>query len=348
MHNLAVAVESFHSAIDIALVSSGVESLACAALLAASGNRVQLRGRERQLSASLRCEQPNGSQVVQPRLLQFAPVPREADGYVRNPDVVILHARARDYTAALDAVAENVHPGQTIFIIDAPLFTAFEISRRMNKLKKRMAVNVLEVGPLFGSSWIDNGIVNVAGANSQISICGRTINETRAGLSVGRQLWNDLVPCSNVFERRLAQSARLTGAARRLFAVMGSRGEEDCAPKDESSLTGAENSIIAAMENELQQLGRLFNISVPRELPFEPLSDSLDREREELANVIRQDLVLITDLAKLARVPLPTIDSIIELASVTLGRDLRKEGRCLADLGLIGMDFREIVELINS
>ncbi len=348
MHNLAVAIESYTSALDIALVSSGVDSLACAALLAASGQRVQLRGRDRQQSASLRYERPDGVALPQSRVLQFSPVPRESDGYVRGADVVIVHARARDYAEALDAVAAGVHPGQTIFIIDAPLFTAFEVSRRMAKLKKRMAVNVIETSPLFRSSWMENGIVNVAGLAAQTSICGRTVNETRAGLSIGSQLWKDLVPASNVFERRLAQSARLLGAAQRLFAIMGAQNGQECARKDSSSFTGAEHSIITAMENELQMLGKMFNISVPREQLFEPLSDSLDREREELSTVIRQDLVLITDLAKLAYLQVPTIDSIIELASVTLGQDLRREGRGLSDVGLIGMDFREIVELINS
>jgi hypothetical protein len=50
----------------------------------------------------------------------------------------------------------------------------------------------------------------------------------------------------------------------------------------------------------------------------------------------------------LARLPVPTIDAVIELASCITHRELRKEGRGLHELGLVGLDVREIVELINS
>ncbi|MBY0548508.1 MAG: NAD/NADP octopine/nopaline dehydrogenase family protein [Candidatus Obscuribacterales bacterium] len=340
MNNLAVAVEGFSSALDIAFVSSGLESLACASWLAAAGQRVQLRGNDRHRPASI-CYERNDADHTHAQPVQFLPPAREADGYVRSPDIIVLHARASDYKRALDTVAAEVLPGQTIFIIDAPLMTAFELSERLHAQHQRAAVNIIETGPLFNACKMTGATMHITGAATQVPICGRTVNETRAGLSIGRAFWKNLVPASNVFERRLVHSARILGAAQRLFAIMGTR-------KGQDSLTGAEQSILTAMTNELQSLGKHLNVSIPKDQSFEPMSESLAVEREELATVVREDLILITELAKLAYVPVPTIDSIIELATVTLGQDLRKESRSLADLGLIGMDFHEIIELVNA
>ena len=348
MHNLAVAVEGFSSALDIAFLSSGVESLACASLLAAAGQQVQLRGHDRLRPTSLIHERADRLGIPGTQLLHFAPLLQEADGYVRSPDILMVHGRAADYNEALNIVANDARAGQTLFIIDAPLLTAFELGQRLDKLGKQLSVNIIETGPLFHSCKVDNSIVYITAATSQVSICGRTINETRAGLSIGRTFWKDLVPASNVIERRLAHGNPLLGAAQRLFAVMSAQRGQECASKEPSTLTSAEQSIIASMRNELQTLGKQFNISVPQEPPFSQLSESLQKERDELATLVRQDLVLVSDLAKLAYISTPTIDSIIELAGVTLGRDLRREGRTLEDLGLIGMDFHEIFELINS
>jgi hypothetical protein len=44
----------------------------------------------------------------------------------------------------------------------------------------------------------------------------------------------------------------------------------------------------------------------------------------------------------------PAIDKIIDDTSKLVARDLRAEGRRLSDLGLVGMDVREIIELVNS
>lgn len=348
MNNLAVAVESFSSALDIALVSSGVESLACASLLAANGQRVELRGKDRQHPSAVKFERADRLDQIDTRPVQFTPRSRDDEGYVRSPDVLILHARAADYSEALNTVASEARPGQTIFLIDAPLMSVFELSERMQSVHNRAAVNVIETGQLFSSCRFTGQTIQVSGPATQISLCGRTVNETRAGLSLGRSFWKNLMPASNVFERRLVESGRILGAAQRLFAVMSAQGGKNCASKGQSSLTGAEQSILSAMTAELQSLGKHLNVSIPSDLSFEPLSESLDTEREELSLLVKQDLVLISELSKLAYVPVPTIDSIIELASVTLGKDLRKGSRTLADLGLIGMDFNEIFELVNA
>ncbi len=57
-------------------------------------------------------------------------------------------------------------------------------------------------------------------------------------------------------------------------------------------------------------------------------------------------LVFLTDLARVLGVATPTMDALIQLTSVVLGRDLRAEGaRTLASLGLEGLTRTELVAL---
>ena len=45
---------------------------------------------------------------------------------------------------------------------------------------------------------------------------------------------------------------------------------------------------------------------------------------------------------------MPVLNSVVELASAVTQSDLARHGRTLQDLGLVGFDVAEIVELINS
>jgi opine dehydrogenase len=57
-------------------------------------------------------------------------------------------------------------------------------------------------------------------------------------------------------------------------------------------------------------------------------------------------MVLFTDLARRLGVPTPVMDSIIELTSVVLERDLREEApRTLGSLGLEGLSDEQLISL---
>lgn len=65
-----------------------------------------------------------------------------------------------------------------------------------------------------------------------------------------------------------------------------------------------------------------------------------------LTEDIGYGLVLLTDLARTLGVPTPTMDAVIQLGSVVLGRDFRAEGaRTLAGLGLAGLTASELAAL---
>jgi hypothetical protein len=57
---------------------------------------------------------------------------------------------------------------------------------------------------------------------------------------------------------------------------------------------------------------------------------------------------LVQELARVASVPTPTIDSVVHLANLLLGEDLRAGGRDLAALGWSGRSRADIVRVIDA
>ncbi|MDD5833471.1 MAG: NADP transhydrogenase subunit alpha, partial [Clostridiales bacterium] len=59
------------------------------------------------------------------------------------------------------------------------------------------------------------------------------------------------------------------------------------------------------------------------------------------------DLVPTASFGHMLGVPVPTIDMIIELESIMLGKDFKAEGRTVEKLGLAGRTPEEIRELVK-
>lgn len=340
MHNLSLAVETLAVSGEIAIVGGGTGTMALGALLASRGMPV----RPSDYRVSGVNLQAGGSTFYRNGPVTFSVnVP---SAYMRSPDVLVLWAKDVDYVRSLDKVAEQLRPGQTVFVVDAPLGAAFELSQKIFKLRKRMAVNLIETGPVFKHATMDNGVLKISGLKDQVPVCGRSVNETRSGISVGDRLFNGLVPASSIFERWLADGSEIIIAAKRLFHVMEESGARTV--RGRTAFSTAEPPVLSALEEEIQALGKVFNVSIGATKADTDFGYSQDAEKNQLANEICDNIVLISDLAKLAYQPVPAIDSIIELASVILGKDLRRCGRHLEDLGLSGMNIHEVLELINS
>ena len=63
---------------------------------------------------------------------------------------------------------------------------------------------------------------------------------------------------------------------------------------------------------------------------------------------VPMSLVPISSLGASLRIPTPTIDMVIELASLLHGKDYRAEGRTVERLGLAGLSVKEIHRLVSS
>jgi opine dehydrogenase len=197
-------------------------------------------------------------------------------------------------------------------------------------------------------------------------------------LSTTTSLSQSLVPASNLLERGFAELERVIRPLLLLFGFLGGR------ERDLSDLSSVVNpsltSLIRALECEVKALGHAYH--VPTRSFLETLTDlsavswddadCLDQALvtvgpsllaqslceakstgaalalEVLQRDVCETLVLVDDLARVARVHTPILDSVIELANVVTKSDLRKAGRSLGDLGLFGLDSKEIIEFVNA
>ncbi len=343
----AVAVEVRPSCATLAIAGSGERSWATAAYLSACGHSVSLLNGGQQRSGFCEVFKSAYNPAHSSGKVQLALITGDAGKAVKGSDAVLVCAPATEYGSVLSGLAPVLNSGQTIFLVDASLGAALEASHILSSRRNDLSVNIIEMGALFESFEGVRDTVRIKGVRERVTICGRSLNETRIGLSVGGNIWGGLVPASNVLERGFADVEKLLRAAVRLFVIMGVTPAHVGYASD--ALTPAVKAIINGLELEIQSLARIYNVAAAPLCPIEfSFSGFLDDLKAELGLEIKETVVLLSALGRLAYAPTVLIDAIIEMASAVLQQDLRKEGRQLADLGLIGMDIREVVELVNS
>lgn len=344
----AVAVEVRPFCATLAISGSGDRALATAVYLSNCGHNVRLLSPDAR--RTLWCEvfkRANDSSHTSAKV-DLAKVTADASAAVKGSDAVILSAPATEYGAILARLAPALNSGQTIFLVDASLGAALQVSHILCGLRNDLSVNIIEMGALFETAEIEQDAVRIKGVKDTITVCGRSVNETRIGLSVGGNIFGRLVPASNVLERGFGDVEKLLRAAVRLFVIMGVTPAA-ASGHAQDALTPAVKSIINALELEIQGLARIYNVASAPLCPINhAFSGFLDDLKKDLDLEIREMVVLLSALGRLAYTQTPLIDAVVDMASVVLGRDLRKEGRQLSDLGLVGMDIREVVEFVNS
>lgn len=94
--------------------------------------------------------------------------------------------------------------------------------------------------------------------------------------------------------------------------------------------------------NEDQDLQTLFNTSEV----FSKIKGPVSVNSRYFTEDISSGLVLWSDLGKVAKVPTPTIDSVINLGGTILERDFFEEGLTLEKLGLEGLTLEKLVDLV--
>jgi hypothetical protein len=264
---------------------------------------------------------------------------------------------ATEYGAVAEDLAKTLTSGQTVFIVGAAFGASLEIARIIGESRQDLAINLIETAQPFTHYEADGKCVRIAGAKDRLAIAGRSLNETRAGLSLGDGIFSGVEPASNIIDRAFADVDRWLETAAILFNAfdrsplpMGTAPDTidvlDFSPTDNT------NVVLSALRTEIEFLGKAYGVRRQ-----EPSSRAIDGRgwrassndwRRELAQRVIEEYVILSSLARLCYMAVPMIDTVIELATVTTQKDLRKEARQLSDIGLIGMDAREIIEHVNA
>ena len=81
--------------------------------------------------------------------------------------------------------------------------------------------------------------------------------------------------------------------------------------------------------------------------PYKGIKSPMNTNHRFMQEDTLCDLVPTASIGKMLGVPTPTIDMIIELESIMLGKDFVKEGRTVEKLGLAGKTKEEIFEMVK-
>jgi hypothetical protein len=334
---------------DIAIIGDGTGEVGLGAILSMAGHKVRLLSNGELLPSEceIRQRQNNVGQIRGSS--KFASVSCDPAAVVPGSTCILLQCAATKYGEFIRLLAPHLSNGQTLVIVDAPLGAALQCLNELRLVRDDVQINILEMGKLFDSISVEHGVALAAGPRKRISASGLTRNETRRGLAVARNLWMGLVPSSNVLERGLLDAERILRPAVNLFTALGN-DRSGSAPHSPAIL-----AIISGLDNEIQQIAKAYKLVVP---PFEQCLEEFsdpnflycrdDAMHRPDVTEVGETLVICEELARLAHLPVPIIDSIIELSSVVAGQDLRKTARTLHDLGLVGFDTNEIIEIVNS
>ncbi|MBI4534421.1 MAG: NAD/NADP octopine/nopaline dehydrogenase family protein [Candidatus Melainabacteria bacterium] len=370
---LAQGVQGSYSYSDIAIIGDDSASLAFGVMLSLGGHNVRLW--LPQGNCPSECEL-HGPQVV-PGVagvrvaMRFSVVTKDVEKALQGASVIVVGSAANLYPRSLNVLLPYLSTGQTIVLIDAPLGASLQFAKDLRRVKAALEVNLLETSNLFDAVTATDGLLSIHRPRPRVSVCGVTRNATYRGLSVLGQMRDGLVPASNVLERGFADVERILRPILWLFRMISGRSDEVA---DQSLLLTPEVlAIIAGIGGELQSVARAFGVAI-RPLGQILAEYSGDRNdslgnvlakwsttnrmqmqlgeccpwKKQLAQDIEESLIPLVGFAMVARQPVPLIDSIIELAAVVCGKNLRKQGRNLTDLGLVGLDVEEIIELVNG
>lgn len=368
---LAQAVADPFLPVEVAIIADGKRSLAAGCALALNGHNVRVWIPEG--NAPQECEiRERRAQVGRIRSrLSFASVTHNLTAALRGAEVVMVSAPATDYGALSRQLISHLVGGQTVVLSQAPLCAALQFAHQSEAVACDLHINIIEIGTLFDSVKIEDDFVLISGPRERVSVCGRTRNETRRGLAAASRLWRGLVPASNVLERGLTDVERLIKPVLRFFQTVRS---EDIGRSSRFTPSASLVSVISSVGDEVDNIARAYALrfsaieqmladytgisagslsQAVAEVWTQPPSSQSAETRTELealqtlACEVGETFVPLSALAMLARLPVPMIDALIELSSSVTHRDLRKEGRGLDQLGLLGLDLQEIVETIN-
>jgi hypothetical protein len=299
---------------------------------------------------------------------------------LKGAEGVIVAQPITEYGALADRLATVMTNGQTVILCNAPVGAGLQFKQLMRRRNEDLQLNIIEIGALFDCARIEGGVVLISGLREKVSFCGNTRNETRRGIAIANTISQGLVPTSNLIERGLSEVEKVLRPVFLLFALLGGRGGEldDIAKLVNPSLT----KLIIGLDSEIQSLAKAYHVVVPSFLETlthfggvgwedaDCLGQALiniagnlleqrmcersdpgmssDSGADLLKSGVIETFTLLSDFARLARLHVPVLNSVIDLAAVVTKTDLDKSGRKLSDLGLLGFDVQEIIEIINA
>ncbi len=377
---VSVQAESAQATQRMTVLIDGDSALAVSCLLAQNGHSVRVCALNKQsfIPKEYEIRSRHASVGSFRGRVPHANIETDLEKVFYESDAIIISSPATEYGALVEKIVGKLRHQQTILLVNAPLGAGMQFAQAVKNTGADLQLNIIEMGTLFDCAKVDSAVLLITGLRDNVSVSANKRNEMRRGLYVANAVAKGLVPSSNSIERGLSDVERMLRPTLLVAGIIG--GRDVSLDNIQSWLNPALVSIVSRLDAEIQGLARVFKCVVPsfsralREfavndpiaaksapVELEPLLLHLGQSMFDTADgvdlstvsqFIQRDIVetlmLIADFARLARYQMPVLQSVIQLGQVILQSDFAKQGRQLEDLGLVGFDMDEIVELFNA
>lgn len=292
----------------------------------------------------------------------------DAQRFVASVETIFFATVATAYPEVVRILAPFVRPHHRIILFSSKLAGSVHVAA-MLAARGAPEVPILETDALFACRIRDDDSLFVLGIKQWTLLSGPTRSSTRAHAHVLQAFLPGLAPAENVIQRGLTDFGAFSHVTLMVLNMNRiSRGEDFLFYYE--GLTEQTIAVLARVETEMRALAEAYEATLipmatllERYYGCDPRSllsamKSVPTYRFAVAptalshRFLREDIActvgLLQELAVVAKVSTPTIDSVVHLANVVMGEDLRAGGRDLSALGWGGLTHREIVERIQA
>jgi protein tyrosine phosphatase (PTP) superfamily phosphohydrolase (DUF442 family) len=299
-------------------------------------------------------------------------------------EYVILTGGIAAFDHYISLVQAYLRDGQNLVIVNAPIGAGLQFTHALSQAGLNRRFNVAELGDLFYGARAEGDTLVVGSVRARANLAGNTRNQLRKNIQIDALLPVELIPSSNVIERGLFEVERILRPALLLFGILGERaGADDTGGLAKTVSNDATLTLLRRLETEVAALGKAYKSVSPSfatigetarnthqrdnrnlqdkkfeqavETYYSDLMSSIAlsvNPRRRARNIVMKDLsehvVILSELARVARLATPALDSLIEFASGIADMDIRSRARTLSDLGLDGLGLNDIVEFVNA
>lgn len=351
------------------IIGSGNSARALAAYLSSQGHSVHLLARAKD---RLKFLGNNSSVTAEGKITGTFPISTagiSAGEFAENSEVIFVATITSAYAEIAQKLAGKLTEKHKIILFSSKLggTLVFEEALRLAGCK---IPQVMETDALFACRINEeNNSIWIRGFKQWTLFSSATRTKTLEDAATMKRFFPELSPATNIIQRGLTDFGAVAHApiAMANMNLISNKTPfnfyyEGLTEETVRMLEAVEaefRGIAIAYGSDLIEMKELLNqyygcdttslYSAMTSVPNYRHSKGPDTlQHRFLHEDICSTLVPAQELAQLASIKTPMIDSLISIMSVVTQRDLRKEGRNLASYGLNGLSYNEVFNYVNS
>lgn len=353
----------------VGIVGGGNSAHSLACYLSSQGYPVHILVRDLKRMGSIVA---SGQIKAQGKLNGAFPVKRttaDAATFAANCEIIFVCTVTNAYADVARNLAQHLQAGSKIILFSGKFGGVLEFERVL-KQSGAPEVTVLETDALFAGRIQPDQSIWIRGYKAWTLFSARSRSQTLAAQEVIKEFFPGLEPAENLVQRGLTDF----GAFAHTLTMIANMNAID---RDQQFLFYYEGftektiAILEQMESEFRNIAEAYGTTL---IPMKELlnryytcdtnnglleamktvpnyrhsksPDTLDHRF--ISEDVSCSLIPMQEIARVAGLHTPMIDSAISIASILTKQDFRKQGRTLEKLGLANMNREQIVEVLNA